>query len=94
MTTYEDIQDEMEEMLEPSDEMQFTFSSLMGLKKTELVDLCREYELASSGNKDELALRILEHLGEASVVEAKSTLTFTSEDKGKEEEVVGKAERI
>ena len=91
MDTFDKIQKEMIELSNPDeDELKFTFASLMDMKKTELVELCQQLDLATSGNKDELANRIMEASDDLYVLEGTSKITFVQND----EEEVGQAKRV
>lgn len=95
MDTYDKIQEELQGLSDSEDsELAYTFASLMEMKKADLVELCKENELVTTGNKSDLAERLVEALGSLDVLEGKSTLVFTSEEKEKENIISGVAQRV
>ena len=87
-----DFEKDMESL---ADELEFSEASLSDKKRTELIELCKELELATYGSKAQLVSRLVEFaessLG-SNVVKAESSIIATPLTE--EEKEVGRAVRI
>ncbi len=96
INTYNRYQEDLEELfssVEETSTLKFSVAELSSMKRTELVDLCKEYKVKHYGNKAVLIKALLTVKSEVEVIEAVTTMTTVSIDE--QGEVIGaKGERI